>query len=372
MFLFSDASRRVEDPWLREAYRLAERGRGRTSPNPVVGCVVVKDATIIGRGFHEVAGGPHAEVVALREAGEAARGSHVAVTLEPCNHRGRTPPCTEALLDAGVASVTIGMRDPNPGVTGGGADRLRAAGVRVSFADDASPFEEQNMEWVHWLSTGAPWVRVKLAVSLDGRVSLRPAERTVITGRGGRRVTMRLRAASDAVVVGANTLKVDRPSLTVRDDSGTLAQHQPCRVVLSQVTVPDADSPLFSDGAGPVKVLLSDAVPLDGASQIHATGAEVLAYPASAGLAGAMEALGRDGHVSVLVEPGPNLFSALWDADLIDELFVVTAGGIAGASAPGVYPFEHEAAGDELERRMMPVEAGVSSESAVSVWRRAR
>lgn len=370
MRFFADPAEIVDDPWLAEAYRLAERGRGATSPNPIVGCVVVQGERIVGSGFHARAGGPHAEVVALESAGAAARGAHVAVTLEPCNHEGRTGPCAEALLAAGIASVAIGMRDPNPSVVGGGADRLRAGGVRVEMAADPEPFQEQNAEWLKWLESGSPFVRAKIALTLDGKPALAVGERASITGRGGSRITMRLRSASDAVVVGANTLAVDDPALTVRDEHGKRAERQPLRVVLSRLTVPDPAASLFHDGAGRVVVLASDAVSLEDAGRLHAAGGEVLHYPSATGLAGALETLGAEGVLCALVEPGPGLFAALWDSDLIDELVVLSAGGLGGAESPGLYPWTIQHVGDELERRMHPAEAGVVGESVVSVWKR--
>jgi diaminohydroxyphosphoribosylaminopyrimidine deaminase/5-amino-6-(5-phosphoribosylamino)uracil reductase len=329
----------------------------------------VRDGAVVGAGFHERAGGPHAEVKALESAGDRAREADVAVTLEPCNHAGRTPPCTEALIDAGVKSVTIGMRDPNRGVVGGGMERLRAAGIAVTLAQDPSPFEELNEEWLHWLSTGRPFVRVKVALSLDGRPALLDGRRARITGRGGERVTMALRAASDAVVVGAHTLAVDDPALTVRTPDG-IAEHQPRRIVLSRLSIPDASATVFTDGLGSVTVLISDAAALADAGHLHATGADVRAYPEASGIAGAMQALGEDGVVSALVEPGPGLFGALWDADVVDRVIVLHAGGIAGAAAPGLYPWAVEPTSHELERRLQPLEAGIASESVVAVWRR--
>ncbi|HEY5506558.1 MAG TPA: bifunctional diaminohydroxyphosphoribosylaminopyrimidine deaminase/5-amino-6-(5-phosphoribosylamino)uracil reductase RibD, partial [Coriobacteriia bacterium] len=198
---FGDPYAVVAEPHLRRACELAERGRGTTAPNPVVGCVLVRDGEVVGEGWHERAGGPHAEAAALADAGDAARGATAFVTLEPCAHVGRTPSCADALVRAGVARVVIGAPDPTR-LAGGGAGTLRQAGIDVSFADDPRPFHELDVEWTHRQRTGRPFLRVKVALTLDGRPALLEGARSALTGEAARAFTMRLRARADAVLVG--------------------------------------------------------------------------------------------------------------------------------------------------------------------------
>ena len=211
--LFDEPSTRIADPYLARAYSLAEKARGATHPNPLVGCVVVNDDSIVGEGFHARAGEPHAEVIALQSAGPRAEGATAYVTLEPCNHTGQTPPCTTALIDAGVRRVVIGCSDPNPTVAGGGAEALRGAGVDVEFSENAHIFEDQNADWRSWAVTGRPWVSLKTALTLDGHATSDHDARTFITGEEARAVTMVLRARATAVAVGARTALIDRPHL---------------------------------------------------------------------------------------------------------------------------------------------------------------
>lgn len=368
MRLFPDPAVGVADPLLARACVLAERGRGTVSPNPLVGCVIVRDGVVIGEGYHERPGGPHAEVMALEAAGDAARGADVYVTLEPCNHHGRTPPCVDRLLEAGVASVTIGMHDPNAAVPGGGAAALRARGITVAWADDPGPFEHQNEAWLHRMRTGRPFVTAKVAVTLDGHPSLHSGVRSRITGPGGSRVTMELRGRATAVAVGAGTLAVDDPALTVRDAHGALAEHQPRRVVLTRTSVPAPDARLFNDGNGAATVVVDETLVPAAGSALLGTGAVVLGYRSHDGLAGAFRALAADGCDDVLVEPGPRLLSALWTERLIDVLVIVNAGGMGGA-APVLYHGPADADGDDLRPAMTAVSAAVVGDDAVTVWR---
>ncbi len=368
MRLFTDASERVKDAWLRRAYVLAEHGRGLVSPNPVVGCVLVRDGQVVGEGYHTQIGAPHAEVEALSAAGPNARTATAYVTLEPCTHHGRTPPCTDALIRAGVSRVVIGMRDPNPEVSGQGAERLRAADIGVEFADDPSPFVEQNEAWLTWVKTGSPWVRVKLAATLDGHAGLVHDRRCRMTGPEAALITARLRANSDAVCVGASTLRADDPLLTVRDPDGTTAARQPLRVVLARTTVPRASHVVFRGDSGPSMLLVSE-VAADNVSQLTEAGVQVERYPYAEGLRGALRLLGQRDITSVLIEAGPGLFSAAVDGDVIDELVVYHAGGFGGNAAPALFAGSGETAEGCLVRRYRAVEAGTAGEDAVTVWR---
>jgi len=368
MRLFPDPAVGVADPLLARACALAERGRGTVSPNPLVGCVVVRDGAIVGEGYHERPGGPHAEVMALDAAGDAARGADVYVTLEPCNHHGRTPPCVDRLLAAGVASVTIGMPDPNPAVSGGGAAALGERGVRVTWSADPAPFERQNEAWLHRMRTGRPLVTAKVALTLDGHATLVTGRRSRITGTGGARVTTQLRERATAVGVGALTLAVDDPSLTVRDASGVLASRQPRRVVIARSTVPSRDARVFNDGNGAPTVLLDEAAATAAESALAGTDATVLGYRSGDGLAGALAALAADGCDDILMEPGPRLLSALWAERLVDMLVVVSAGGMGGP-APLLYDGPADATEDDLRPVMRAVAAAVVDDDAVTVWR---
>lgn len=368
MRLFTDVAARIDDPMLARAYRLAERGRGTTSPNPLVGCVIVRDGVVVGEGFHARAGGPHAEIVALREAGAAATGATAYVTLEPCNHFGRTPPCSAALIDAGVAAVVIGMPDPNSEATGG-ASALRAAGIEVRFAEDPAPFAELNESWLHHLLTGRPYVHLKVAVSLDARPTHEQGVRTRVSGAGSSEITMRLREAADAVLVGASTAAADDPALTVRDSDGAAADRQPLRVVLGRTGVPDAS--LFHDGLGEAIALVPGVAELPAgvsATRYDATGDSV------SDLDAAFASLADIGVRRVLVEAGPGLFSALWAADRIDELTLIHAGGVFGQGAPALFALDvpvhgKTGAASRLDRRMAALESGVIDGDAVTVWR---
>lgn len=365
MRLFSDVSSRVDDPYLSRAVALAERGLGMTSPNPAVGCVVVVDGHIVGEGFHPRAGEPHAEVHALREAGDDARAADVYVTLEPCSHHGKTPPCTEALIAAGVSRVVIGMRDPNP-IASSGAARLREAGIAVEFAADPEPFTWLNEGWLKRVAVGIPFVTAKLGLSLDAHGAFHPGERASITGASGAAVTRLLRSSCDAVIVSATTVAVDDPALTVRDSRGLPAERQPLRVVLVRETLPPTDAAVFTDGLAETIVLICG----DGAPEIGDSfcGAEVLRAKGRE-LDHALRLLGDRGVGEALLEPGPRLFTTAWQAGVLDQLVTVTAGGFAGAQAPPIFSGEPDCRGDALLGRMTPVEAGIVSDVSVTAWR---
>ncbi|MDF1541739.1 MAG: bifunctional diaminohydroxyphosphoribosylaminopyrimidine deaminase/5-amino-6-(5-phosphoribosylamino)uracil reductase RibD [Anaerosomatales bacterium] len=363
MRLFTDDSSSITDPFLRRAWILARNGLGTTSPNPMVGCVLVQGTEIVGEGWHERAGGPHAEAIALRDAGSAARGATVYVTLEPCAHHGRTPPCVDALIESEVARIVIGMPDPSI-VASGGAERLSAAGIEVIFADDPAPFAALNRGWLMHVRESRPWITVKLALTLDARIAAGPGVRTRISGPGAHAVTMRLRAASDAVVIGARTAIADDPALTVRDSAGAPASRQPLRVVLTRRTDPDGCS-LFGDGHGQTAVLMPD-----GCGRAAPAGARAIEYDSAGGVTAAMRALAAEGIAHVMVEPGQTLFTALWDEGLVDELVLVHAGGVGGEGWTGSYTGSDGGPELALRTRMKAVEAEVVGDDAITVWTR--
>ena len=274
---------------LARAIELAEHGRGTTYPNPVVGAVVVSEGELVGEGWHERKGGPHAEVVALDAAGERARGSTLYVTMEPCTHHGDTPPCTTAVLEAGVARVVAGALDPNP-KAGGGLEALRAEGVDVELVDSFEA-RAQNEAWRTWVSRGRPFVTYKAAMTLDGRLTA-PGERWV-SGEESRRLVHELRAASDAVAVGMGTVRADAPRLDARDVG---AARQPRRLAFGRGPLPEGSELELRSGP----------------------------------LADELAQLAGDGVQSLLLEGGPTLASAFLREDLVDKLLVFVAPKFSG------------------------------------------
>jgi diaminohydroxyphosphoribosylaminopyrimidine deaminase / 5-amino-6-(5-phosphoribosylamino)uracil reductase len=272
---------------LERALELAERGRGTTHPNPVVGAVVSRDGAVVAEGWHERKGGPHAEVVALDAAGERARGATLYVTMEPCAHHGTTPPCTEAVLRAGVAKVVAGSLDPNPEARGG-LDVLAEAGVEVELRDSFAA-RAQNEAWRTWVSQQRPFVVLKLAQTLDGRVAV-PGTGGWISGPASRRRVHEVRAQVDAVAVGMGTARADKPQLTARDVG---AERQPRRLIF---------------GNGPSEL-------------------EVRSGP----LAEELRALAGEGVQSLLLEGGPTLATSFLREDVVDKLLLFVAPEVAGA-----------------------------------------
>ncbi|WP_068317597.1 bifunctional diaminohydroxyphosphoribosylaminopyrimidine deaminase/5-amino-6-(5-phosphoribosylamino)uracil reductase RibD [Janibacter anophelis] len=312
------------------AVELAARGLGRTSPNPVVGCVVLDaDGRIAGEGWHERAGGPHAEVVALAAAGERARGGTAVVTLEPCRHTGRTGPCTSALLEAGVDRVVVGVPDPTA-TAGGGADLLREHGLEVIEGVGREAAAHVNRAWLHAMATGRPFVTWKLASTLDGRTAAADGTSRWITGPDARAAVHALRAERDAVLVGGGTLRADDPHLAARGIEGAT---QPLRVVLDR----RAELPLTArvlDDAAPTLVVVAGGTD---AQRLTGAGVDVLAVPAGPDgldLAAALAGLHERGVRSVLLEGGARLAASCIAADLVDEVVAHIAPALLGAGAP--------------------------------------
>ena len=316
-----------------EALALAERGLYTTTPNPRVGAVVVRDGAVIGRGFHDRAGGPHAEIVALAEAGERARGATVYVTLEPCSHHGRTPPCADALAAAGVARVAAAMADPNP-LARHGADRLRAAGIRVDLGLMESEARELNVGFVARLERGRPWVRLKVAATLDGRTALAGGESRWITGEEARRDGHRWRARACAVLTGIGTVRDDDPELTVR---AVETPRQPLKILVDSRLEVSPAAKLFASG----RVLVAAAVEdREKSARLAERGAEVLAMPNDAGkvdLRALMVELARRELNEIHVEAGTKLNGSLVAAGVVDELVVYLAPSLVGGSGRGMF-----------------------------------
>lgn len=324
----------VDHGMMARALQLAERGLWTTSPNPRVGCVLVREGEIVGEGWHERAGEPHAEVHALRAAGELARGATAYVTLEPCSHHGRTPPCAEALIGAGVSRVVAAMRDPNPLVAGNGLAMLQAAGIETACGLLENEARELNIGFVARMTRGRPWLRLKAAASLDGKTALNNGISQWITGLEARRDGHRWRARACAILTGIGTVRDDDPQLSVREVD---TPRQPLRVVVdSKLEIPLTAKILRG---GPV--LVAAAVDDEKrANLLRATGAEVVVLPNPHGkveLSGLLEELGRRGINEVHVEAGFKLNGSLLREGLVDELLLYLAPCLIGHDASGLF-----------------------------------
>ena len=322
---------------MERALALARRALGSASPNPPVGALVVKDGETVGEGWTQPPGRPHAEPTALRQAGDRSRGATLFVTLEPCNHFGRTPPCTEAIIDAGIAEVHASTIDPDPRVNGAGISRLREAGMRVDVGECGEQARRMMEAYLKLVETGRPFVTAKFAMSLDGKIATSTGESRWISGEESRRYAHELRATSSAVMVGVNTVLADDPQLTARDAEGTARGHQPLRVVVDGAGRTPADARLLSE-PGRTVIAVSRA---DGATRrrLADRGAEIEPVPAHDGsvdLPRLLDALAGRGVTSILVEGGGALLGSLFDGGLIDKYVAFVAPTIiGGTSAPG-------------------------------------
>ena len=330
------------------AMRLARRGLYTTDPNPRVGCVLARDGRIVGEGWHEVAGGPHAEVAALRAAGEAARGATAYITLEPCCHQGRTPPCTGALVAAGVARVVAAMEDPNPLMRGQGLRQCEEAGMAVASGLLQAQAQALNPGYVRRMRLGRPLVRCKLGMTLDGRTATAGGESQWITGPEARQDVQRLRARSSAVMTGIGTLLDDDPRLNVRIESS----RQPVRVVVdSSLRTPPQATVL--NGPGEVLIYCAEA-DRDRQAVLEARGATIIRTPAEeqVDLRAMLADLARRQVNEVLLEAGATLAGAMVQAGLVDELIVYMAPSLLGSAGRGLLNLdgiEHLAQAVELE-----------------------
>jgi diaminohydroxyphosphoribosylaminopyrimidine deaminase/5-amino-6-(5-phosphoribosylamino)uracil reductase len=337
--------------FMARALRLAERGRWTTDPNPRVGCVLVRDGEIVGEGWHQRAGGPHAERVALAQAGERARGASAFVTLEPCSHHGRTPPCADALISAGVARVVAAMIDPNPRVAGRGLERLREAGIAVEVGLLAEQAAALNPGFIKRQRTGLPFCRVKLAASLDGRTAMASGESRWITSEAARADVQRLRAGASAILTGSGTLLADDPSLNVRLAAEALglppgeAVRQPLRVIVdSRQRTPPTARLLGLPGATLIACATDEPARR---AALEAAGAQVLVCPAPdrtqdatvvhVDLSALFGELARREINEILIEAGPTLAGAALQAGLVDELILYLAPHLMGDAARGLF-----------------------------------
>jgi diaminohydroxyphosphoribosylaminopyrimidine deaminase/5-amino-6-(5-phosphoribosylamino)uracil reductase len=336
--------------YMERALLLAGRARGRTTPNPLVGAVVVTpEGVVTGAGFHERAGGPHAEVHALREAGGTARGATLYCTLEPCNHTGRTPPCVDRILEAGVSRVVAAIEDPNPLVAGGGIERLRRAGVRVDVGACREQARRLNRPFFSVVGRGRPYVIVKAVTSLDGRVAEAGGGRVHLSGPAADRRTHILRAEVDAIAVGSGTVLADDPLLTPR---GVYRQRPLARVIFDRrLRTPVCSRVLGTLDAGPVIVVAGPGAPAGSARALESAGAQVIT--ADDDLVGALRLLPPMGIQSVLVEGGPTLHAALWRHGAADAVRLVVAPRALGA---GGVPWVERPAAPWASWRLVSVE----------------
>jgi diaminohydroxyphosphoribosylaminopyrimidine deaminase/5-amino-6-(5-phosphoribosylamino)uracil reductase len=323
-----------DEDYMRMALSLAEQGRGWTSPNPMVGAVIVKDGSVVGRGFHAKAGMPHAEVNALEDAGEKAQGATLYVTLEPCNHTGRTPPCTAAILQNRIKRVVVGMRDPNPRVEGGGVDVLRRRGLDVATGVCEAESRRLNECFVKHITTGLPFVMLKCASTLDGRIATGTGDAKWITNVDSRSFVHQLRHAVDAILVGVGTVKADDPRLTTRLESGKGAD--PIRVILdARLSTPVDAKLLHISSASDTLIATNGPVDEGKRRRLEQAGAKVLVVEGSGDhvdLKPLLNTLGRMNVTSLLIEGGSHVNGSALRSGIVDKLYFFLAPKLCGGN----------------------------------------
>ncbi|MEX6677417.1 bifunctional diaminohydroxyphosphoribosylaminopyrimidine deaminase/5-amino-6-(5-phosphoribosylamino)uracil reductase RibD [Pseudomonas sp. W2Oct36] len=354
----------LDAAYMARALELARKGVYSTHPNPRVGCVIVRDGEIVGEGWHVRAGEPHAEVHALRQAGDKAKDATAYVTLEPCSHHGRTPPCADALVNAGVARVVAAMQDPNPDVAGRGLLRLMSAGIAVQSGVLESEARALNKGFLKRMEHGLPYVRVKLAMSLDGRTAMASGESQWITGPEARSAVQRLRAQSSVVLTGADTVLADNARLTVRPEelglnaelTALAATRPPLRVLIDgRLRVP-LDAPFFKAG----NALVVTCAAASARERYHDEGHDMLALPSSGGhvdLRKLLVELAARGVNDVLVEAGPKLAGAFTRLGLVDEFQIFIAGKFMGSSARPLLDLPLAQMSEALELKIVEMRA---------------
>lgn len=322
---------------MRRALELAAEVSGATSPNPNVGCVLLRDGAIVGEGATQPAGGAHAEVMALRAAGDRARGAAVYVTLEPHAHHGRTPPCTDALAAAGVAAVHVAMIDPNPDVSGRGVEQLRAAGIEVTLGDGEAEARKLLEAYIKHRATGRPFVIAKFAATLDGKIAASSGDSRWVAGEAARAWAHEFRTKIDAIMCGVNTVLLDDPQLTARP-RGVPAARQPLRIVTDSRGRTPLDARVLGEG-GSTLIATTGASTKEWREAVRAAGAEVAVLPADASgrvdLRELMRLLGEREVLSLLIEGGGVLHASLFEAGLVDKVHAIIAPRIVGGA---LYP----------------------------------
>jgi diaminohydroxyphosphoribosylaminopyrimidine deaminase/5-amino-6-(5-phosphoribosylamino)uracil reductase len=345
---------RRDHEYMARALKLAERGLYTTTPNPRVGCVIERGGEVVGEGWHEAAGKPHAEVNALKQAGDRARGATAFVTLEPCSHHGRTPPCTDALIRAGIVRVVAAMQDPNPEVAGSGFARLQTSGVEVNQGALEDEARELNIGFVSRMTRARPWVRLKVAASLDGRTALANGRSQWITGEAARADGHHWRARACAVLTGIGTLRDDDPQLNVRLVE---TPRQPLKVLIDSRLEAPPGSKLFQGG----KTLIFAGDENERADLLRATGAEIVVLPNAHGkveLPAMLEELAKRGVNELHVEAGHRLNGSLLSEGCVDELLVYLAPSVIGSTGQGMF--------------QLPEIAGLSQQKHLSIAEVAR
>lgn len=334
-----------DEQMMRRAIELAKNATGRTSPNPMVGAVIVRDGRIIAEGWHRKAGTPHAEVHALNMAGELAKGATLYVSLEPCAHYGRTGPCAKAVVEAGISRVVVAMTDPNPQVAGKGIAILQQAGIQVDVGLLEQEARELNEVFLKWMTTGLPFVAMKTAMSLDGKIATATGQSQWITNEASRYETHRLRDIYDCILVGSNTALMDDPSLTtrLRDCQG----HNPIRIVVDSHARLPLNAKMLTDHAAPVIVAVTEQAPAEKLVQLQASGAEIITAGAGphVDLTSLMRQLGERKLASVFVEGGGTVNYALLEAGLVDRVYAFIAPKLIGGRQ-ALTPVEGEGFGE--------------------------
>jgi diaminohydroxyphosphoribosylaminopyrimidine deaminase/5-amino-6-(5-phosphoribosylamino)uracil reductase len=322
--------------YMEQALSLARLALGQASPNPAVGAVVVKKGTVIGQGYTQPPGSHHAEVIALKQAGEEAKGSAMYVTLEPCSHYGRTPPCSRAIAAAGISEVHMAMIDPNPIISGRGKEELEREGIKIYIGEHEEEAREITEAYAKFITTGIPFITAKFAISLDGKIATRKGDSRWISNNEARRYAHNLRYANDAIMAGVNTVLADDPHLTTRccGGRGGTARKQPLRVIIDGEGRTPLSARIFKEPGKTLLVLGRKATPQE-REAFAGVGAEILELPAGEGLVdleGLLEALGERKITSVLVEGGGILFGSLFDRGLVDKVIAFIAPIIIGGA----------------------------------------
>ncbi len=318
-----------DQQYMKLALKLAARGRGKTSPNPLVGAVIVKEGEIVGRGYHQKAGEPHAEINALKEAGERAKGATLYVTLEPCDHYGKTPPCTEAIIDSGLKRVVIAMEDPNPRVQGAGIKRLQATNLEVKVGVLAEQAKKLNEVFVKYITTKTPFVVLKNAVSLDGKIATRTGDTKWITGKQSRQIVHRLRDWLDGILVGRGTVAADNPRLTARLPEGG---NDPTRIILdSKLEIGQQARVINQQSTAETIIATTKQADIEKKKQLEQVGVKILeAGEEQVDLSYLLDKLGELEITGLLVEGGGQVNTSFWEEELVDKLYYFLAPKIIG------------------------------------------
>jgi diaminohydroxyphosphoribosylaminopyrimidine deaminase/5-amino-6-(5-phosphoribosylamino)uracil reductase len=326
----------MDEKYMEQALTLARYAIGRTSPNPMVGAVIIRDGRVVGQGWHRQAGTPHAEINALQQAGELARDASIYVTLEPCSHHGRTGPCVEALIAAGIRKVIIAMTDPNPLVAGQGIQKLRKAGIEVVEGVLANEAAKLNEVFIKWISTKMPFILLKSAMSLDGKIASYTGHSKWITGPDSRAYVHKLRDVYDAILVGIGTVLADNPSLTTRLE---YRGKNPIRVIVDSKARTPIESNVVADGLAKTIIAVTHEAPQDKVDTLRACGVDVIVCESKGGginLSNLFKVLGEQQITSILIEGGATINASILEENLVDKVnWFIAPKIIGGSGAPG-------------------------------------